>query len=100
MSILNVVLLALVKKCNEIPVVWQQCLSLMNTVAAGVVFPNYWDQLYMTVKVKDVLFDGVRSGLLDFALDSKLAGLFDLPMAVAENGFAFFNRKQNTSYNE
>jgi hypothetical protein len=46
------------------------------------------------------MFDGVKTGVLGFALDTRVSNLFDLPSTIGPGGFSFFNGRNGTAHNE
>ena len=72
----------------------------LDHISAWLEGPDAIDELFALTTVQNFLFDGINTGAAGAMMED---GLFKdrlPPIFTQENGFALFNRKQNTSENE
>jgi hypothetical protein len=64
--------------------------------------PDYKDSAFITAGVNDLLFGGYKLGGLKYFIDKLWGPISDHvpPQIKEENGFAFFNGKNDTAYFE
>ncbi len=63
---------------------------------------DYKDSLFLSTTVNEFIFSGYKHGVLRWIIDQKWAGFgSSMPLQIQkENGFAVFNGKNDTAYNE
>merc|ERR1719167_1617523 len=93
--ILNLPLIGVVQEClNQGSLIGGVLCGLVE----GAINGEFQDELFFQHSVKDLLFDGVSTGIVEFLMTNALTQN-RLPPQIQENGFALFNGKNDTTDN-